>query len=191
MKLEHGHFYEDGHGSKRGPIRVGHEFCWIKGNARYADPEWNFDGTPTEHGLRIGMTEKDALIAEWTDEPRSWGDWKSAKGWEKDGDWLSRIKPGYLQILMPDGEQRTINLFTDLPKGDFAAFRIKPEPVVETVELTGVALTGKGATEFIFSTNRHFASDTHCLMLPKKDGELVTGTFTDSEGNEIRLEEIQ
>lgn len=180
MKVKHGKYYEDGHGNKRGPIWLGYRVCWVEGQRSHPNPEWDHDGMPTKNGQRNGMTEKDALIAEWTDEPRQFGDLTDAEKVERLSDamkWQSK------RTFIPTFEAQAESLLAKVGA-------IKTEPVVETVELTGKELAGKGATEFIFSTNRHLSSDTHCLMLPIKDGKPITGTFTNENGDTIKVEKI-
>lgn len=178
MKIEAGKYYKTRDGRKVGPMASRtspHGWIWEDDEGFSYDCRGRF--TEDKRPYRRD------LIAEWTDEPRPWGDWESAKGWEKDDDWLERIEPGHLQILMPDGEQRTIHKYTDLPKGGFAAFRIKPEPVVKAVMLhgaRGVSFTEGGETHF----------DTHRITFTTTDGEPATGTFTNENGDVMTMERI-
>lgn len=97
------------------------------------------------------------------DTPKSWGEWESAKGWEKDNDWLMRIDAGCLEVMDSDGNKKVITHFTDLPRKDIVAYRIKSQPQRETVTCWWGA--------WGFTLGNQSCRDTHRITFTTTDGK--------------------
>jgi len=113
MKIENGKYYRTADGRKVGPIRGGPATYHAQG----AD-HWYDDGTSLYKDLQN-------IVAEWRDEPTVWGD-------------MTPEQKGAL--LLAEHEGKTIDTWIeggwtkclDPMWRDDCAYRIKPDPVVET-----------------------------------------------------------
>ena len=103
------------------------------------------------------------------DKPQTWGEWVL---WDQDEGWEA------FQAL---GEVQT----ADDTAGDVVAYRIRIEPVRDTVTLTGAYLNATWS----FSP-REIRQDTHRLTLPALDGQPISGTYTNDNGDKIVMEAI-
>lgn len=173
MKIEKGKFYKTRDGRKVGPMAGGTVFFWVEGKSVDPAPEWRPDGTPTQDGVEaFGMTDNDTLIAEWTDEPRPWGELTDA---EKGALLLAENEGKCVQFLNELGNWQNLSSikFTDYMEriwfNNQYAYRVKPpEPVVETVTLTGFP-DDEGGT-WCFGKDS-LPEDTHRITFTTKDGE--------------------
>ncbi len=144
MRVEAGKFYKTRDGRKEGPIEYnpkiinhGKFFC----GSRY----WTLCGHV--YGARVPCGGD--LIAEWTDEPRPWGELTDAE--EVGRIVIAHRKDRYnVQVLSEDGEwlKGPVSLHSHL------CYRLAPEPVVETVTLYGSANIGFGSDECADCTSR-------------------------------------
>ena len=113
MKIENGKYYRTADGRKVGPIRGGPATYHAQG----AD-HWYDDGTSLYKDLQN-------IVAEWRDEPTVWGDMTPE---QKGALLLAHHEGRGVQALLRDG-------WADCPYplwDNSYAYRIKPEPVVET-----------------------------------------------------------
>ena len=101
----------------------------------------------------------------WADN-EGWGDWTSAGDWD--------ITNNDVQFECVDG----IHKVRTRP-------RIKPEPKRETVTLTGL---DRGY--WCFGSDRVEDRDTHRIIIPKLDGDIMTGNYTSEAGEVIIVEQI-
>jgi len=184
LQIEVGKYYRTRDGRKVGPM-VGRDFKWVDGQGGSTDPEWNRDGTH-----RSGFTTyADELIAEWTDPPKTWGEMTDA---EKGALLLAEFNGVPLEQkgkVIVGGER----LFRWAPKQDGCwlgsfAYRIKPEPVVEEVVMTGAV--SRNGNFWFDSTGVGISNDTHSITFTTKDGEMATGTFRNEAGDVLKVERI-
>lgn len=122
MKIEEGKYYRTRNGRKVGAMKPsGHEDCpWIA--VRGDGQAWEDDGTG------VSGTDSPDLIAEWVDdEPRLWKDLSPE---EKGALLLAHHEGRDIQMYASD-HWYTVNPIWE----DFTAYRIKPEPVRNSVEM--------------------------------------------------------
>ncbi len=177
MKVESGKFYRDGHGNTGGPAIYapdydGDKYDWI------VPPLGCFK----ENGESMRDGEECDLIAEWTDKPRSWSELTDA---EKGALLLAQHEGKAVQVwaywqAIPSWRDTEISMDTDMGTDSYA-YRIKPEPFVDTVTLYGSNVTW---------TPTQTDSDTRKLSIPIKDGLAITGTFTNENGDTIQVKKI-
>lgn len=158
MKIETGKFYKTRDGRKVGPMVV------LDNSSLFANgsPNGGLYKTWSIRGKAVNYPGGTIdLIAEWTDEPRPWGELTDAEkvelveAWrdgrpiqyshiDAGGMWLPLVSPGW---------------HNDTP------YRVKPpEPVVETVTL-------HGAIGVYFTKGDPVHFDTHRITFTTKDGE--------------------
>lgn len=98
---------------------------------------------------------------------------------------------GFVWMRHPDNKSGTAYVWTEGGKSVSLCcansdYDIRPEPVVETVTLWGWANKELG---FIFAT-RSTDRDTHRITFTVTDGEPATGTFTNENGDVIKMERL-
>ncbi len=157
MKIEEGKFYRTRDGEKVGPILP-----------------YDGDGFPFRCGIYSynsyggyysrGTSPRD-LIAEWTDEPdtpKTWGDMTDAEKVALLLDWNDNHARNVQQWNGTDWMGMQTGRF-----GRLTAYRIKPEPVVETVTIAG---NGKEWREDAFFWPP-IAGQTHRITFDTIDGK--------------------
>ena len=118
-------------------------------------------------------------VIEEPDAPKTWGEMTDA---EKGALLLACHEGKAIECKFCDGPWE----LTNPSWNDVYAYRIKPEPVVGEVVLSGQA--GDSAVAEIFA-RPGFAGCTHTLTLPTLDGKLVTGEFANEDGMKVVIEE--
>ena len=171
ITIEAGKYYKTRDGRKVGPME-GVCFKWVEGAAGVTDPEWDNDGS-----YRYGYTTRcDDLIAEWTDTPTdttpTWGEMTDA---EKGAMLLARFEGKELEYY-----GNGMNVWYKDHGFCFMrnfAYRIKPEPLVETVTAYAQPELGEG-----------FEVNSHCEHWPFR----ITFTTTNGEPDldSIKMERI-
>jgi len=123
----------------------------------------------------------DDIIEEWTDTPTIWED-------------MTREEKGALLLAAFEGKRIDCLRVghgspwyeTLVPQWDENfAYRIKPEPKRETV-----AMTGHDRGYWCFGSDRVEDRDTHRIIIPKLDGDIMTGNYTSEAGEVIIVEQI-
>lgn len=159
MKLEAGKYYKTRDGRKVGPAEY-------EGGA---PSPWN---VPSEYGSlyfscdgRICTYHRDGdIIAEWTDDetPKLWRD-------------MTPEEKGALLLAHHEGKviENTLNGGKSWSRGnpywaDGYAYRIKPEPKVETVVMSGHTWNNG----WYFDTHRKEGRPTHRITLTIRDGKV-------------------
>ena len=77
---------------------------------------------------------------------------------------------------------------TNVSQSTSWGYKIKPEPVVETVEMHGGIHDLRGF--WCFGADRREQFDTHRITFTTKDGEPATGVFRNEDGDSIKMERI-
>lgn len=130
MKIEQGKFYRTRDGRKVGPME-GDNSKWVSGFDNTFDKEWRNDGTNLGSAYG-GMTSADDLMEEWVETPKTWSE-------------MTDAEKGALLLAEHEGKdiecfQKTLNDWVALLYPMFnpdIAYRVKPEPKRETVQLYG------------------------------------------------------
>lgn len=127
------------------------------------------------------MTEVGTIIAEWTEEPITWGDMSDE---EKGALLLAHQRMGVIEVYDPDDDEWVCE---EPLWGDDFCYRVKPEPEVKEVVLYGFYSHPTGlVTDVMKSRN-----DTHAITLPTINNTPIPGTYTSEEGHVIKIEEIE
>ncbi len=181
MKIEAGKFYKTRDGRKIGPMRDVTSCGWVDWVKFVAEAEGDTEGWGANGNFYRSEPSQLDLIAEWTDEPRPWGELTDA---EKGALLLAEENGKLVEVWHKDRGEWGPPLNTGLRKRPWTAYRVKPEPVVETVTVYGLSDPGGwtfGAVNM---------GDTHRITFTTKDGEPATGTFTNENGDVIKMERI-
>ena len=179
MKIEEGKYYRARNGEKIGPMDPDGD-----GNFRAIHPVKNCIAFWHRDGMRMYHDPYFDLVAEREDipaKPKTWGEMTDE---EKGALLLADHEGKPIQALALDHDGSSwVRKHLKSQWFDHVAYRVKPEPEVETVTLYSF----RPDEEF---GNEYRDTDTHRLTLMKKDGKLQTGEFRNDNGDIITLEEI-
>ena len=116
-----------------------------------------------------------------TEQPKLWAD-------------MTREEKGAILLARHEGKELETFHYGKWIKtdpyfySDFQAYRVKPEPKLETLTMTG---GNHPRLKFMcFGSDRRENFDTHRLSIPGIDGEPITGTYTSPEGHVVKVERI-
>ena len=184
MKIEEGKCYRTRDGRKVGPMRgVTGDFVADHEDFDLHNHVWTPNGT--QWWVKDGDKKKLDLIAEWTDEPEAEPTpWKDMTDAEKGALLLARINGATLQTKAYGSDWLDKDFYNNKFHSDFA-YRVKPDPVVETVTMYGGLLT-----DYCWFGSPREDTDTHRITFTTKDGKPATGTFTNENGDVITMEEL-
>jgi hypothetical protein len=161
MKIEEGKFYRTRDGHKVGPMIFD---STVTDSYPYRDPDWS--GWWSEGGERQAakFPETD-LIAEWEDTPAKPKTWGEMTGEEKGALLLAEYEGDPIQALALDHDGSSwVRKHLKSQWFDHVAYRVKPEPEVETVTLYSF----RPDEEF---GNEYRDTDTHRITFDLIDGK--------------------
>jgi len=174
MKIEQGTSYKRSDGVKVkqcNPRVLGNVWGWV------GDDGVHRDG----NGVSVLKGGETDLIAEWTDQPTqdtpvAWGGMTDAEKWSG---WQIATGPEYMTPRADMEIAKTEN-------GDVVAYRIRKEPVRDTLLITGNGEEWRDDRFFSLP----LANRTHNLILPTLDGNPIPGTYINQSGDVIEVEEL-
>lgn len=174
MQIEAGKYYKTRDGRKVGPMAANDNDMWpwiVKGSMPRTGFAWKQDGIGCSYSPHSEYDTNLDLIAEWTDTPAEPKLWRDMTPEEKGALLLAHHEGNVIEGWMYGDKWTPI----DADWSEHNAYRVKPNPVVETVTLYGSVLEG-------FSTLAREPQDTHRITF-----NLVNGN---PDPASIKMEEL-
>lgn len=134
----------------------------------------------------IGDEARCRIISRATqpDKPKTWGEMTDAEKLAQE--WTVCTYEAWQNLDLDAYEAK------EVVGADLFVYRIKPEPVVETVTLHGRKYITDTFPQGVWDMDRNDKQpgDTHALTFTTRDGEPATGRYVNEAGDVITLERI-